>query len=153
MQQTIRPIVENDLPSIKHILDSSQLFPSEMLHEMISGYLYADAEEFWFCFEEEGQPIGFGFCAPEKLTEGTYNLYAIAFTEETQGGGRGKQMMDYIEQLLQSKNGRVLIVETSSLDEYQKTRAFYVKCGYVKEAVIREFYAPGEDKVVFYKKL
>lgn len=153
VEVSIRPIVVEDVPAIKAILDSSQLFPSELLEDMISGYWSPDTEEIWFCYEEEGIPIGFGYCAPEKLTEGTYNLYAIAFLVEQQGGGRGTQMMRYIEHVLKEKNARVLIVETSSLEEYKLTRAFYEKCGYDQEAVIREFYAEGEDKVVYYKKL
>jgi RimJ/RimL family protein N-acetyltransferase len=47
----------------------------------------------------------------------------------------------------------MLLVETSGLPDFERTRAFYLKCGYEEEAHIRDFYATGEDKVVFRKVL
>lgn len=61
--------------------------------------------------------------------------------------------MTHLEQLLASQNQRVLLVETSALPEFDRTRAFYTQCGYTEEARIRDFYQAGEDKVVFWKKL
>ena len=48
---------------------------------------------------------------------------------------------------------QVLIVETSSTDQYARTREFYPKRGFVEEARIRRFYGPDDDKVVFWKSL
>ena len=48
---------------------------------------------------------------------------------------------------------RVLLVETSGLPGFERTRAFYRKLGYDEEARIRDFYQAGEDKVVFRKAL
>lgn len=45
----------------------------------------------------------------------------------------------------------MLLVET--LASFDRTRAFYSKCGYEEEARIRDFYAAGDDKVVFCKVL
>ncbi|MEO7062079.1 MAG: hypothetical protein ABI083_20370 [Lapillicoccus sp.] len=48
---------------------------------------------------------------------------------------------------------RVLIVETSSTDDYTASRRFYAREGFDREACIREFYGPGDDKIVFWKSL
>ncbi len=150
----IRPIVQGDIPSLKVILDNTGLFPSEMLEDMISDYLAnPDSTDIWFTVEVDGQPISIAYCAPERMTEGTYNLYAIAVHGNQQGRGVGAQMMEYIENLLRDQGQRILIVETSGLADYDLTREFYRKCQYTEEATIREFYAEGEDKVVFWKKL
>lgn len=61
--------------------------------------------------------------------------------------------MSYVENLLKENGHRILLVETSGLPEFELTRKFYDKLGYKREAVIREFYQEGEDKVVFWKKL
>jgi ribosomal protein S18 acetylase RimI-like enzyme len=61
--------------------------------------------------------------------------------------------MKYIEQLLKHKDCRILIVETSSDDAQIGARKFYNKIGYIQEAVIRDFWKDGEDKMVFWKKL
>ena len=62
-------------------------------------------------------------------------------------------MMQYIEQLLAKTGVRILLIETSGLEEFARTRAFYHQCNYTKEARIREFYAPAEDKVVFLEEV
>ena len=154
MTEGIRKVKKEDIETLKGVLDSSELFPSEMLDDMIADYLNnPSSEDIWFTKVENGTPISIAYCAPERMTEGTYNLYAIAVQKDYQGNGIGREMMSYIESLLQEKKNRVLIVETSGLPEYDLTRAFYDKCNYQKEAVIRDFYQEGEDKVVFWKKL
>ena len=45
----------------------------------------------------------------------------------------------------------MLIVETSSLARFETAREFYRRHGYDEEARIRDFYGPGDDKVVFWK--
>jgi hypothetical protein len=44
-------------------------------------------------------------------------------------------------------------IETSNRPQYVPTRAFYERCGYECEAVLKEFYGPGDDKVIFAKAL
>lgn len=150
----IRPIIQGDIPSLKAILDNTGLFPSELLEDMISDYFEnPDSTDIWFSVEADGQPISIAYCAPERMTEGTYNLYAIAVHGDQQGRGVGAQMMQYIENLLRDQGHRILIVETSGLTDYDLTREFYRKCQYTEEATIREFYQEGEDKIVFWKKL
>jgi GNAT superfamily N-acetyltransferase len=80
-------------------------------------------------------------------------LYLIAVHKSYQGLGIGAELMSFIEQKLTSLGKRILLVETSGLPEFELTRRFYHKCNYIKEAVIRDFYRVGEDKVVFWKKL
>ena len=154
MKQGIRKVKKEDIESLKIVLDSSELFPSKILDDMIADYLNnPSSEDIWFTKVENGIPISIAYCAPERMTEGTYNLYAIAVHRNYQGNGIGKDMINYIENLLREKGSRILIVETSGLSEYDLTRAFYDKCDYQQEAVIRDFYQEGEDKVVFWKKL
>lgn len=150
----IRKVTEQDLPGLKTVLDSSELFPAEYLDGMIYDFLHnPESEEVWFTKLLQGKVVALGFCAPEKLTEGTYNLYAIAVHKELQGQGIGQEMMAYIEALLKETGKRILIVETSSAPHYALTRKFYEKLGYVQEATIRDFWQENEHKVIFWKKL
>ncbi len=150
----IRKVQIKDLTGLKEVLDSSELFASEYLDDMISDYFNnSDSDDIWFTYIDNDRPIAIGYCAPEKLTNGTYNLYAIALRKELQGQGIGKKMMNFIEKLLSDSGKRILIVETSSLDQYALTREFYDKLGYRREAVIKDFWNDGEDKVIFWKKL
>ena len=73
--------------------------------------------------------------------------------EARKGGGLGSALLRHVEGGLRQNGQRVLIIETSSLDGFELTRRFYLKHGYSEEARIRDFYAAGEDKVVFWKGL
>ena len=154
MNWSIRPVNSQDIPALKKVIDSSELFPSEMLDDMIAGYLSdADSQDIWLTVEEAGTSIAVAYCAPEMMTEGTSNLYLIAVSKEYQGKGVGGAVMDHLEELLRQSGVRVLIVETSGLPDFERTRQFYLQKDYHQEAVIRDFYQEGEDKVVFWKKL
>ncbi len=154
MNKEIRKVIKEDIPELKIVLDSSELFPSYMLDDMISDYITNESStDIWFTTINQGKTISIGYCAPERLTEGTYNLYAIAVHKDYQGKGLGREMMDYIETLLRDSGNRILIVETSGKPEFELTRKFYDKCNYIKQATIPEFYDKDDDKVVFWKKL
>ena len=49
--------------------------------------------------------------------------------------------------------GRRVYVETSGRAQYEPTRRFYEACGYAREAVLTDFYAPGDDKVIYGQSL
>lgn len=78
---------------------------------------------------------------------------AIGVSQDAQRNGVATEMMSYIEQELKQKDGRILIVETSSDDAQIGARKFYAKIGYTQMAVIKDFWNDGEDKIVFWKKL
>ena len=150
----IREVRKNDLAALKDVIDSSELFPSYLLDDMIHDYLNDQAsEDIWLTATNGGIPIGVMYCAPEKLTEGTYNLYAMAIHKDYQGQGIGTEMIKYLENLLRQAGHRLLLVETSSLPVYTLTRRFYRKCTFEEEAVIRDFYREDEHKVIFWKKI
>ena len=150
----IRKVIEQDVPNLKELLDSSELFPSEYLEEMISDYFNNPmSEDIWFTCEGKGKLNAIGYCSPEKFAEGTCNLKAIAVRSTLKGQGIGSEMMAFVERQLIEKSVRILIVETSSTSDFTLTRKFYNKIGYTKEATIRDFWNEGDDKIVFWKKL
>ncbi len=149
----IRPVEKGDIPFIKTIAEVTELFPGDMLDAMIAPYFSHTKPDIWFVCVDDDEPIGFGFCEPERMTDGTWNLLAIGVAPAHQSNGVGAELMTYLEDRLAQKGERVLLVETMSLPEFERTRAFYRQNGYVEEARIRDFYEPGADKVVFWKRL
>lgn len=149
-----RLVVPDDMAGLKDVLDSISLFPPEMLEELIHDFFHNPAtEDIWFTTTENGTPVSIGYCAPEKLTSGTYNLYAIGVRADVQGRGTGKMMMAFLENYLRNQGHRILIVETSGAEAFSLTRKFYEQLKYTREAVIRDFWQEGDDKVVYWKKL
>ncbi|MEL6930843.1 MAG: GNAT family N-acetyltransferase, partial [Cyanobacteria bacterium J06600_6] len=150
----IRLIESKDRLDLKAIIDANELFPANMLDEMLYDYFSENnSHEIWLTGTVENKPVAIAYCAPEKMTEGTWNLYLIAVHPEYQGQGIGTAIIGHVEQMLISRGQRILLVETSGLDSFAKTRSFYKRCGYEEEARIREFYDVGEDKIVFRKSL
>ena len=97
----------------------------------------------------EGQVIGYACVGERGLTQGSYDLYWIAVDPSARRLGAGKALMRATESEVQKRGGRLIIVETSGMDKYESTRAFYLGVGYQQEAVIRDFYKPGDDLVIY----
>ena len=153
----IRSTTPDDTTALIALADATGLFPPsalELLRQMLTDSLggNSDTESFWITDDDNG-PVGVAYCEPERMTDRTWNLQLIAIHPDRQGQGRGTKLLRYVEQALTARRGRVLVVETSGLPEFDRTRAFYAKCGYEEEARIRDFYAKGDDKVVFRKVL
>lgn len=87
------------------------------------------------------------------MTTGTWNLLFIAIHPDYQGQGRGTTLIHHVEQTLMARGVRLLLVETSGVPSFERTRRFYRQRGYEQEARIREFYAAGDDKIVYRKAL
>ena len=151
-QGIIRSVVREDLPDLQSVIQSSGLFPPEMLEGMMTDYFNGEHSQLWITYCNPF-PLAVAYCAPERLTEGTFNLYLIAVDSQKRGMGIGKELMNHIEDKVRQSGGRIMIVETSSLANFENTREFYKRCGYTHEATIREFYNINEDKIVFWKKL
>lgn len=150
----IRPTEHDDIPALQKVLDGTGLFPSELLPEMAGATLSdTSSEDVWLTCEKEGTAIGFCYAAPEQLAEGTWNMLAIAVHPSMQGHGAGGAIVKRLEEILRKRGHRVLIADTSGTSAFDETRKFYRKNGYTEEARIRDFWAAGDDKVVFWKSL
>jgi len=157
----IRTAVPNDLAAIKAIAVAAQMFDIEevdFFDEMFGGWLDGsiDGHQWLVAEGDDRAVVAAANYAPEPFADRLWNLYFIAVDPSEQGRGRGGALMHHVESELRTRGeaeARVLLVETSSTDQYQPTREFYRKLGYSEEARIREFYGPDDDKVIFWKSL
>lgn len=150
----MRSTKQADIPALQNVLDGTELFPSEYLPDMVSGFLtMEDSSDVWLTCEAGDEPVGFCYAMPEQFTEGTWNMLAIAVLPSQQGGGCGAGLVAKLEQVLRDKGGRILIADTSGTEDFAQTRHFYKRNGYSEEARIRDFWGPGDDKVTFWKSL
>lgn len=149
----IRALSSRDLPRLKLIIDETGLFQSDMLDDMTVKYLAGNPSgEIWLTSDNR-DPDGLLYCAPEPLTDGTWNVLLLAVNQREQRKGKGSLLINAAETILIERNARILIVETSGLPEFQSTRNFYSGRGFVEEARLRDFYRNGDDKVIYYKLL
>ena len=157
----IRAASESDRAAVQTIQIATGLFAADELGDsdaMFDGSMDGSlVDHFWIVSESEaGVVVGAAYFAPEPFSDRMWNLYFIGVLPEHQGSGTGGALVHHVEQSLRSRGGdvaRTLIVETSSLAGFAGTRAFYAARGFDEEARIRDFYAPDESKVVFWKSL
>lgn len=102
--------------------------------------------------EQDGRAAGWICWGPTPCTEGTYDMYWLAVDPAAQGAGIGARLVAEMEGRLAGA-GRLIVVETAGRPDYAPTRAFYEAQGYRRTAVVPDFYAPGDDLVVYVKGL
>jgi ribosomal protein S18 acetylase RimI-like enzyme len=106
-----------------------------------------------FASEADGRVDGYVYLGEADMADRTWYLWWIAVDPTTQGRGVGKELLRFAEDEARRRGGRVMFIETSGLPFYEPTRRFYLKNGYDREAVLRDFYRDGDDLVVFRKRL
>ncbi len=111
-----------------------------------------EASGYHFLFaERDGHPLGYTCYGPIACTSGSYDFYWIAVHRDARGTGIGKKLIGKTEEAIWRQGGRAIWVETSSSDHYLPTRSFYLASGYAEAARLADFYAPGDDKVIYVK--
>lgn len=106
-----------------------------------------------FTLLDSNTPCGWICYGPTPCTTGTYDVYWIGVSAACQGRGYGRALLEHVEALIREKQGRLVIIETSGRPLYDATRGFYLKTGYRECARVAEFYAPGDDRVIYSKPL
>jgi ribosomal protein S18 acetylase RimI-like enzyme len=98
-----------------------------------------------------GVPAGYMTWGPTPLAENAYDLYWMAVAPAEQGRGRGKELVRWLEGEVAQRDGRVIIIETSSQPKYHGTRRFYIDLGYKEVARVPDYYRAGDDRVIYAK--
>jgi ribosomal protein S18 acetylase RimI-like enzyme len=80
-------------------------------------------------------------------------LYWIAVDPTRQGRGIGRALYAaFVAELAPAGRAQIRI-ETSSQESYGKTGGFYERLGFSVDGRLRDFYAPGDDLLIFYRRL
>jgi ribosomal protein S18 acetylase RimI-like enzyme len=154
----LRPTAPDDTPALVALADATRVFkPHEIvaLQEVLDDYhavnhTYGHVARTW---ADATGPVGFVYLAPTAMTDRTWELWWIAVDVRSQRSGVGSRLLEWVEAEVDRQAGRVLLIETSSTPAYAPTRGFYLKHGYDEVARIPDFYADGDDKVIFRKRM
>jgi ribosomal protein S18 acetylase RimI-like enzyme len=112
----------------------------------------ADLPYYLLGAELDGRLMGWICWGATPCTEGTWDLYWLAVDPAAQGYGVGTALVEEMETRLTGR-ARLIAVDTSGRVDYTPTRRFYESRGYSAAAVVRDFYAPQDDQVIFTKRL
>ncbi len=114
----------------------------------------AAASGYHFIFAEHGgKTIAYLCYGPIPCTVSSHNLYWIAVHPDFQGRGLGKALMREAEIRIRAAGGSRIYIDTSYKAQYEDTRAFYLSLGYELDALLKDFYSAGDDKVIYRKLL
>ncbi len=158
MPPRVRPMIGQDRPALTAFLRVIPEFtPVELkvAEELIDCYLGDPSGSGYHIAvaEVDSTVVGYTCYGPTPLTEGTWDVYWIAVSPEAQGNGVGKALMAFVEGRIKETRGRLILIETASKSEYEKTRRFYDSQGYQLICRVPDFYEPGDDKLVLQKRL
>lgn len=109
--------------------------------------------EFVGAFGHDDGLTGYACYGSTPSTDGTWDLYWLAVARSVQGGGIGRALVEWVELDVASRGGRLLVVETSSRADYDRSRAFYARSGFTEAARVRDFYAPADDRIILTTRL
>ncbi len=99
-----------------------------------------------------GAVAGYACFGRSPFTQGSYDLYWIAVDPAAQGSGIGQALLAGVEAAIRAERGTLLLADTAGKPSYARTRAFYQGAGYAVEARVRDYYAPGDDRITFAKR-
>ncbi len=158
MKPKIRPMTSKDKPAIMQILQVTPEFTLgevAVAEEVLDSYLNDTSGSGYHVLvaEVNSSVVGYICYGPTPLTKGTWDLYWAAVAPQKQGHGIGRALFALAERKIKEAQGRLALIETSTKPEYERTRRFHYSQGYQLACRIADFYAPGDDKLIFQKRL
>lgn len=104
--------------------------------------------------EDQGRVAGYICYGPDACSDGgAYHLYWIAVHARERGRGLARVLLSEAAGRARAGGGRALYAETSSTPPYAAARGFYEHSGFQLEARVRDFYKPGDDKLIYTLRL
>ena len=159
MNLTFRTIPEaRDIERVREIVESTMFFYDhevEIAAELVAERL-ADGEStgYYFVFAEaDGITVAYSCFGPITMSKTSFDLYWIATHNDYRGKGIGRRILEETCEQARSMGCSIIIAETSGLPHYEPTRAFYLSNKFELEARLKDFYAMGDDKLFYTKRI
>ena len=67
--------------------------------------------------------------------------------------GLGREVLARAEAAMAKGGAQYVYLDTAGREAYLPTQAFYRSCGYQTIAQLKDYYAPGDDKLIMMKEL
>jgi ribosomal protein S18 acetylase RimI-like enzyme len=139
-------VAESGVFSAEEIDVAVELAEDRLSHKELSDYHFMLAES-------DGTVVGYSCYGRIPLTQGRYDLYWIVVDGNAQQRGVATELFRQTEEAIGKLNGKIVYAETSSRTIYAPAQAFYVKAGFELLCRISDFYADGDDKLIYGKQL
>ncbi len=153
----IRAMTQEDKPGLMRLLDNTPEFlPDEvdLAEEVIDDYLEDSAASGFFILVADLEPGigGYVVYGTVPITNNVWELYWFAVDNNIRGQGIGRKLWEAAENAMWEAGARLLVLETSSKSEYDRTNLFYKRAGYEVVGLIKDFYMIGDDQITYGKR-
>ncbi len=154
----IRDLTADHTAAVIDLVVAAGMFTRQdapFLDEMLGGYEAAARDDGHRAVVDDGPDgvTGVAYYRPEEAADRAWDLTMIAVRPGLQGRGLGTALLRHVEDDLRGRGQRLLLVDTSGTARYDRTRDFYRRCGYDEQARVRDYWADGDDLVVFTRRL
>ena len=153
----IRPTVPADTPALVEMARQTGAYSAEEiqdLHDRLDSYpaRHAAEDHQALTCDVNGRPAGVAYYAPVAMTDRTWSLYWLV-APTGPGPDVADRLLRHAEQEVRGRGGRLLVFEASSRSAQEPVRQLLAAKGYRPGAVLPDFYADGEDQIIFRKRL
>jgi len=142
-------VAETGVFNAEEVLIAVELVEETLAKGKASGYEFVFADH----PDIENSLLGYTCYGHISGTQASYDLYWIAVSPSKRRDGIGTRLMHESERLARQAGATRMYLDTAGSDLYIPTRAFYERLGYEKAAVLKDFFAQGDDKVIYLRKL
>ena len=97
--------------------------------------------------------LGFACFGTESMTHGTWDLFWVCVRPAARGQGVARMLLQEAASQARAQGARMMVIYTSSTAPYAPARALYESQGFVRTAVVPEYYDEGDDLFIYSKRL
>lgn len=158
-----RPLAAEDRPLVVELLDSIEAFTDAervVALELVDARLTqpeVDDYRFLLAFANgapDGPRLAGYLCyGRTPMTQAAYDLYWLATSPACARMGVARALVGSMEDEIAHAGGGVVRVETGSREGHGAAVQFYDALGYARATTIDDFYAPGDDLILFTRRI
>lgn len=154
----VLPSTYADRSRIRDILLGSGIFnqlDAETVDEMfLEAYQRPSDDNYQFLSCWNGSQLaGFACYGRESLTQGTWDLFWICVSSAARRMGVGSALLREVMRCAAQEQVRLMVIYTSSTDKYAPARALYESHGFERAALISDYYAAGDDLLIYTQRI
>jgi len=155
-------LIHADREKIQTLLEQTLFFNAEEVQcamELVDDALSkGQKSEYRFLLAQDNAGTLLGYICYGRIlgTQSSYDLYWIAVDKTKQNQKAGKRLLAEMDKHILHESGSQIsrvYAETSGRALYQPTHQFYLRNEFILEGRLKDFYSPGDDKLIFTKVL
>jgi len=151
---TARSPVASDRPLVHEMLTRCGAFTDEEIRVAMDMFESGLAGDYSLMgIETDGGLCAYACFGKAALTLRSWYVYWFCVHPALQGTGVGQTLQRTVEDCVRQMGGDRLVLETSGRTDYERSRRFYERAGFMVHGRLPDFYKPGDDCIIYCKIL